>query len=282
MPETTIPSSTSAQASVDKSASSITSAAYSGAALEWLNAQPAPPMRADLCALSDDIAIRVIHELLDNRLFELPVQANPPAGDWINHFYFEARNREKVFGSKNLGIGYPFLMTKLGGQEVAAPLFVWQISLEPSQQHADQWQVVRNDTHAVQPNYPFFHLLDALHQTDFSQKAQQLIEGKRVNVNAFSELCEAVRQQLALVEDGLPLSIQPFERWEGERASGRLLWSAVAGIFPSLPRTQVTQPPLVAPDLPADAASWAHSFTLLPQKKWVITHSCYQQQFIVY
>lgn len=264
MPETTIPASTSAQSSVDKSASSITSAAYSGAALEWLNAQPAPPMRADLCALSDDIAIRVIHELLDNRLFELPVQANPPAGDWINHFYFEARNREKVFGSKNLGIGYPILMTKLGGQEVAAPLFVWQVSLEPSQQHADQWQVVRNDTHAVQPNYPFFHLLDALYQTDFSQKAQQLIDGKRLNVNAFSELCEAVRQQLGLVEDGLPLSIQPFERWEGERGSGRLLWSAVAGIFPSLPRTQVTQPPAVAPDLPVDSASWNHSFTLLP------------------
>jgi hypothetical protein len=252
MPETTIPS------------ASITSAAYSGAALEWLNAQPAPPLRADLSALGDDLAIRVVHELLDNRPFDLPLQANPPAGDWINHFYFEARNREKVFGTKNLGIGYPFLMAKLGGQEVAAPLFVWQVSLEPSQQNADHWQLQRNENHMVQPNFPFFHLLDALYQTEFSKTAQLVVDGKQIDVKAFSDLCEAIRQHLGLVEDGLPLSIQPFERWEGERSSGRMLWSAVAGIFPSLPRTQVTQPPLVAPDLPADAASWAHSFTMLP------------------
>jgi hypothetical protein len=252
MPETTIPT------------ASITSSAYSGAALEWLNAQPAPPMRADLCALSDDLAIRVVHELLNNRTFDFPLQANPPAGDWINHFYFEARNREKVFGTKNLAIGYPFLIAKIGGQEVAAPLFVWQIALEPSQQNADNWQIQRNDIHTVQPNFPFFHLLDALYDSDFSKTAQLIADGKRLQVTAFAELCEAVRQRLDLVEDGLPLSIQPFKRWEGERSSGRLLWSAVAGIFPSLPRTQMTQPLFVAPDLPDDESSWAHSFTLLP------------------
>lgn len=261
MPETIIPTPPSANGPADKS---LTSAAYSGAALEWLNAQPAPPMRADLCALSDDLAIRLIHELLDNRPFDLPVQANPPAGDWINHFYFEARNREKVFGTKNLGIGYPFLIAKIGGQEVSAPLFVWQVSLEPSQQHADQWQVQRGEQHSLTPNYPFFHLLDALYHSDFSQTAQRMVEGKRISVEAFGNLCEAVRQRLGLAEDGLPLSIQPFERWEGERGSGRLLWSAVAGIFPTLPRTQVTQPPSVAPNLPSDSGAWAHSFTLLP------------------
>lgn len=245
-------------------ASNMSSAAYSGAAMEWLNAQPAPPMRADLCALSNDLAIRLVHELLDNRAFDLPLQANPPAGDWINHFYFEARNRERVFGSKNLRIGYPFVLAKLGGQEVAAPLFLWQISLEPSQQHADHWQIQRNELHSLQPNYPFFHLLDALYQSDFSKLAHLAVEGNSINVKIFSQLCESVRQQLSLVEDGLPLSIQPFERWEGERSSGRMLWAAIAGIFPSLPRTQVTQPPAVASDLPVDASGWNHSFTMLP------------------
>lgn len=242
----------------------LSSTAYSGAAMEWLNAQPAPPIRADLSALSNELAIRLIHELLDNRPFDLPLQVNPPAGDWVNHFYFEARNREKVFGSKNLRIGYPFVLAKLGGQEVAAPLFLWQIGLEPSQQHADHWQVQRNERHGIQPNYPFFHLLDALYNTTFSEKAQSIVAGNKVNMNGLGDLCESVRQQLALLEDGLPLSIQPFERWEGERSSGRLLWSAVAGIFPSLPRTQATQPPSTLPELPLDAAPWGHSFTMLP------------------
>jgi hypothetical protein len=248
-------------------APSVSSAAYSDAALEWLNALPAPPVKADLSALSDDFAIRCVHDLVDNRLFDLPISTNHPAGDWLNHFYFEARNREKVFGTKNLGIGYPFVLARVGGQDVAAPLFVWQVSLEPSQQHADHWQVQRNETHAVLPNYPFFHLVDALHDTDYSARARRIAEDKGLNSNAFGEICESIRKLLGSVEDGLPLSIQPFapsEDWPHHIAEGRLCWSAVAGIFPTLPRTVVTQPPVVAPNLPADATQWAHSSTLLP------------------
>jgi hypothetical protein len=252
MPETNIPT------------ANTHSSAYSGAALEWLNAQPSPPTRADLSAVSPDLAIRLIHELLDNRPFELPVQPSHPASDWVNHFYFEARNREKVFGSKNLYVGYPFVIARLGGQEVCAPLFLWQVSLEPSQQHADNWSVQRGQAFRVQPNYPFFHLLDALNHSNFSEKAESAASGNKLDVARFGEVCEAVRQRLGIAEDGLPLSIQPFERWEGERCSSRLLWAAVMGIFPSLPRTLVTQPPSVAPNLPAESAEWAHSFTLLP------------------
>ena len=50
-----------------------TSAAYSGAALEWLNARPQPPVRSDLCALNDSFAIQCIHELIDNRSFDLVI-----------------------------------------------------------------------------------------------------------------------------------------------------------------------------------------------------------------
>lgn len=244
---------------------SVTSAAYSGAALEWLNAQPVPPARADLCALGDDFAIRAIHELANGRLIDLPIMVNHPASDWLNHFYFEARNREKVFGAKNLGIGYPFVIGRIGGQEIAAPLFVWQISLEPSQQHADHWKVQRAETHGLQPNYPFFHLTDALFDKDFSKRAQKLVEDNNLTTNALREICEDIRALLGLSEEGLPLSIQPFPASDNAMAGeSRLCWSAVAGIFPTLPRTTVTQPPAVAPDLPADSGAWGHRFTLLP------------------
>jgi len=254
MSETTIPVNTS-----------ITSAAYSGAALEWLTALPAPPTKADLCALGDDFAIRAIHELVDGRMLDLPIVANHPAGDWLNHFYFEARNREKVFGTKNLGIGYPFVVGRVGGQELSAPLFVWQISLEPSQQHADNWVAHRNESHALQPNYPFFHLVDALYNTNFSEAARSLAENKQMTTNAFGAFCERIKVQLGLEEEGLSLSIQPFQTGDdNQNGESRLCWSAVAGIFPTLPRTTVTQPPSVAPDLPADSGNWGHSFSMLP------------------
>jgi len=244
-----------------------TSAAYSGAALEWLDARPQPPVKADLCALNDSFAIQCIHELIDNRSFDLVIQANHPAGDWLNHLYFETRNREKVFGTKNLGIGYPFVLARVGGQEVAAPLFIWQVTLEPDQQQADFWHVQRNPALGIVPNYPLFHLLDALYGTELSIRAQQITESKTLATSAFGELSDSVRLLLNLVEDGLPLSIQPFpqpDEIEPHIAEGRLCWSAVAGIFPSLPRTTVTQPPVVAPDLPADSKAWTHSFSLLP------------------
>lgn len=244
---------------------SVSSAAYSGAALEWLNAQPAPPAIADLSTLGDDFAIKAIHELLDGRLLDLPIVANHPAGDWLNHFYFEARNREKVFGTKNLGIGYPFVIGRVGGQEVAAPLFVWQISLEPSQQHADNWVAQRTESHALMPNYPFFHLVDALYDTDYSDKAQQLADGKKMTTATFGAFCERIREKLELEEEGLSLSIQPFQSDDNAMTGeNRLSWSAVAGIFPTLPRTTVTQPPSFAPDLPADSGAWGHSFSMLP------------------
>lgn len=254
-------------ASMTAEIKSVAAPSYSGEALEWLSALPNEPVKADLTAIDADLAIRCVHELVEGRKFDLTIQANFPAGEWLNHFYFEARNREKVFGTKNLGIGYPFVMTKLGGYDVAAPLFVWQFSLEPHSQHVDQWSVIRGEGNFVVPNYPFFHLLDALNGTDFSRRAQQLAENKSLNSKTFDDLCEGIRLMLGLVEDGLPLSIQPFPSNGATKAiitEGRLMWSAVAGIFPTLPRTVVTTPPTVAPDLPADGADWKHTFTMLP------------------
>jgi len=258
MPETAMPAS---------STSTSNFAAYSGAALEWLFALPNVPVRADLCALEEQFAIPCIHELVENHAFDLPVHANHPAGDWFNHFYFEARNREKVFGTKNLGIGYPFVIARLGGTEVAAPLFVWQFALEPHAQHVDQWSVQRTEHHIVQPNYPFFHLVDELHGTDFSTRAQQMAHDRTLNSRSLGELCEGIRLMLGLVEDGLPMSVQPAPNADevpALLAEGCLRWSAVAGIFPTLPRTIITQPPTVAPDLPAEGAEWRHPFTMLP------------------
>ncbi len=245
-----------------------TAPAYSPEALAWLQNLPAGLDRTDLFTLNDDdFAIRCIREMVENRSFELPIAAQHSAAAWFNHFYFEARNREKVFGTKNLGIGYPFILARTGGYEVAAPLFIWQFQLEPHAQHTDNWTVQRTEVHPIQPNYPLFHLIDALNGTDFSHRAQQLTEERNLNTRSLGEICEGVRLLLGAVEDGLPFSVQPCPAGlEAEQfiAQGRLCWSAVMGLYPTLPRTTITQPPVVAPNLPAESDDWRHSFTLLP------------------
>ncbi len=240
---------------------------YSDDARSWLQTLPGNLDRTDLFALNDDdFAIKCTHELLNSQRFDLPVQASHGASQYLNHFYFESRNREKVFGTKNLGIGYPLVIAKIGGYDLSAPLFIWQIYLEPHAQHPDQWAVQKTESQFIIPNYPLFHLIDALHGTDFSKRARQLAEAGNLNARSLAELADAVRLLLHLSEDGLPLSVQPCPadaEFDHAMTEGHLRWSAVAGIFPTLPRTTVTQAPVVAPDLPADL-QWSHSLTLLP------------------
>lgn len=237
---------------------------YSGAALSWLNAAPVAPDLADIFTLdAEEFAIKCIRELSENRPFELAINAHHPAADWFNHFYFEARNREKVFGTKNLGIGYPFLQGRLGGQELFAPLFVWQVQLEPHAQHPDNWLLQRTENQFVLPNYPLFHLLDTLHGSNFSSRARNLAESRNLTASNLADLAEGVRNLLNWSDAGLPLSVQPCPE-KDEFSRGNLRWSAVFGIFPTLPQTTLTEPPIIAPDLPAHDLDWKHSLTLLP------------------
>jgi hypothetical protein len=240
---------------------------YSGAALSWLQALPGGPDLVDPFHLDDeDFAVRSVGALCSGRRFDLPLQNRQEAGRVLQHFYFESRNREKVFGTKNLGLGYPFLLKKLGEFEVCAPLFVWQLQLEADAKHSDRWQVLFPESAVIFPNYPLFHLIDRLHQTDFSAQARQITERGSLNGNTLATFCERIGKLLQLSEDDLPLSIQPFPEKSETTAQierGSLRWSALLGIFSSLPKTTSTQAPVVAAQLPA-MLEWRHTLSQLP------------------
>jgi len=239
---------------------------YSGKALNWLKTLPSSLDRADLFALNDgDFAIKCVRELLEKPRFELLMEATHPASLWVNHFFFESRNLEKVFGTRNLGVGYPMVLANLGGYELSAPLFVWQIQLEPHAQHPDQWNVQRTDAQFVHPNYPLFHLLDTLRGTDLANRAQKLAEGGFIDTKALAELTDGVRMALNLTEEGLAFGVQPcpsIDELAHTQSEGQLRWSAVAGIFPTLPRTTVTQAPVIDPNHP-NGLEWQHGLSLL-------------------
>ena len=134
-------------------------------------------------------------------------------------------------------------------------MFLWQIQLEPHAQHPDEWSVQKTENQFIIPNYPLFHLIDTLKGTGFTKRARTLAESGSIDPEALTQLARAVSETLQLEEDGLPLSVQPCpdkEALEARIESGQLRWSAVAGIFPTLPRTTVTEAPVVAPELPAE------------------------------
>ena len=239
---------------------------YSGAALAWLQAIPASPDLADPFSLDEeDFAIRCIREIVSNNPFDLGLKAPHEANRKLHHLYFESRNREKVFGTKNLGIGYPFILAELGGHELAAPLFIRQVQLEPHEKNPDQWKFQHTNQNLIFPNYPLFHLLDFHSKSNFSEKARQMAESKNLDATALQSFAEEIRKKLELTEDGLSLSVQPFPTMPELPAliqEGRLRWSALAGIYPTLPKTTITEAPILSGNLPAEL-DWRHPFTQL-------------------
>ncbi len=239
-----------------------------GAPLAWLQASPGTDNMADLFDLNDDdFAVKCIRTIMEGKPFEMPLSVQHlEAGERFAHFYFESRNLERVFGTKNLCVGYPMVLAQMGGVQVTAPLFIWQIQLEPHATNSDNWIVQRNENHAVQPNYPLFHLIDSVTGAELLSKAQQLAEGKQVTNRTLAEIADAVRLLAHAQEEGLPLSVQPLPKGtEAEYATltGRLCWSAVMGIFPTLPKSTRTTAPIVIPDLAADP-DWHSELSLLP------------------
>ncbi|MCS6928238.1 MAG: hypothetical protein NZM43_01965 [Saprospiraceae bacterium] len=241
---------------------------YSTEALSWLKTLPSSLDRVDLFALNNqDFAVRFLRALFEGPHVELEVETMHPSSLWFNHFYFEARNREKVFGTRNLGVGYPVAFFKVDEVALSAPLFVWQFLLEPHAQHPDRWIVQRTPMQRIIPNYPLFHLVDQLYDTRFSQRARSLIEGSFLKPASLSAFVETFQKQLALSEEGLPLSILPnpdINQLANIQAAGQLRWSAVAGIFPTLARTITAgEAPSVNPRQES-GLTWEHPFCPMP------------------
>lgn len=243
--------------------------AFNDEALNWLNILLNRSNRADLSTLDaeQELAIRCVNALVSGKVVDLEFDARFPANERVLHCYFESRNQERVFGDQTLGIAYPVVSAQVAGRQLVAPLFVWQIQLEPDFLHVDRWRILRNDSHELRPNYPLFHLLDLHFQIDYTQRARALSEGRHISSADLSAFCADIRKLLGLSEEGLPMSVSPLLIDETGRQDGLhqplLIWSAIFGVFPNLPRTTVTTPPVVAPYLEAEF-DLKHTFTLMP------------------
>lgn len=183
--------------------------AFNEEALNWLNILQDKANRADLSTLDaeQELGIRCINALVGGKDFDLEFNAHFPASERTLHCYFESRNQERIFGEQTLGIAYPIVSAQIVGRQLVAPLFVWQVQLEPDFMHTDRWRILRHETHELKPNYPLFHLIDIHHKTDYTRRAWELSAEKNISPSILTTFCADIRSQLGLSEDGLPLSV---------------------------------------------------------------------------
>ena len=180
-------------------------------ALSWLHSKPAAPDRTDIFNLNEDnFGLKSVRNCVENKTFEMEVGFHFPATEWINHFYFEAKNNEKVFGLQHLGVGFPYLMKSIDSFDVCAPLFFWELHLEPHAQEVDKWIISRSEKHSIRPNFPLFHLIDFKYQTDYYRQVKNLCENRTLNIDTLTEITSGLCLLLQLEEQGLSLSNTPF------------------------------------------------------------------------
>jgi hypothetical protein len=121
--------------------------------------------------------------------------------------------------------------------------------LEPNQHHTDNWQITRQVSQPITPNYPLFHLLDSISGSDFTSKARNFAENEWYNTQAFVSFCELISNTFSLFADGLPLGIEPFPDEESLLSGQNMLsWSAITRYLSYLPRTIAGEAPTTIPD----------------------------------
>ncbi|HRF42465.1 MAG TPA: hypothetical protein PK198_26930, partial [Saprospiraceae bacterium] len=71
--------------------------------------------------------------LFRSRSLHTTVEAQD-SNEWaLRHLFFEARNRERLGGSKSLVFGFPlFAVRDEQGRPASQPLFFWNINMEAS------------------------------------------------------------------------------------------------------------------------------------------------------
>lgn len=219
--------------------------ALAGLQIEWLQTMPAGPDLADIFELNEDsFPFKIIREILAGKPFSLPVEAHFPTSQWLNHFNWESKNRERVFGQKTFGFGYPYVffnVKKDGSLPVAAPLFFWQLSIESDPFKPDNWTLQRTDNQYVVPNFPLLNLIKKELEIDLVEQAQNLADsvltGEKLGAFA-AQVCDV----FGLTDGGLPLGLIPFPEAEATESMvkhGVLQWSGVIGILPASSRRTV-------------------------------------------
>lgn len=182
-----------------------------------------------------------LHQLLENKQLDIEASVTFQASDKVRHLYFEGRNSEKTEGKKVLGFGYPMVITADKDNLIAAPMLIWQISLEPHSQRVNSWTFRHNDTHKITVNHFLLNYLKERHQLDFSDILLPMARHKSVTQRLLTEVCEGLAAKLDTEFTGKRPVVIPapgIEEIDEVAQKGSLAWTGILGVFP--PQTLIS------------------------------------------
>ncbi len=193
--------------------------------------------RADLFSLDqrgESFAEKLINDLLGGYL-NIQTNASSLATDKLRHLYFESKNIERTQGPKTFGLGYPLFIETFENDLIIAPLFIWHLHIEPSQNLVNSWIFKHEEKNIITPNYRLIQHLETNHQLDLTERFEELGLGKKITLKNLQSFCQELASKTGVENKLIPGNIAPspgIDEIGVLSARGTILWSGILGLFP--------------------------------------------------
>lgn len=231
----------------------------------YLNALPLKPSLLDVTQLDqkeDDFAAHWLQQLFQQEQSPFQVYPGFSVGEQLQHIYFSARNYERVKGLSISGLGYPLLLWSQGDEPIAAPLFIWQMSIAPAQTAIGSWVIASREERVI-PNPVLIDFLATHYGVDIAPTLTKAIQNSRITPQALVSCCNEIAEKLGVENSNQSIAIEPCPNGDALEkliTQGTIQWSGVAGIFqPYFSETAKTATTTLSKG-PKDG----HDFGLLP------------------
>ncbi|MCB0593076.1 MAG: hypothetical protein H6557_32710 [Lewinellaceae bacterium] len=205
---------------------------------EWRifrNALPLHSQRIDITHLEGDFAYSLIENLLQGRAFEMTTAPPFSIAQELQSLYFESRASERVRGNQPFGLGFPLFLAKDSqGETIAAPIFLWNLSIEPSPRHIGRWLISRKPFQKLVFNRFLAAYWDQSAGTALTADFEAALASGNMDARLLARLCNDAVEKLGMDSPGQGIAVSPTPTVE---ELGRLLeqpciqWSGVLGLY---------------------------------------------------
>lgn len=202
------------------------------------NALPFYLDRADLSTLAEDsdtFAQSFLKKLLEEDEMLLQFDSSNIAIEKIRHIYFESKNLARTIGAKTFGFGYPLMIDTLDGELMVAPLFIWQLTIEPAQTKPNAWVTRFDKNHPILPNHKIAKYIKEKFDIDYTESYAAALKGDGLNeksLHSFSkELADRFHFEFHQEEGGV-LAAPGIDDIGVYTEQGAIHCSGVMGIYP--------------------------------------------------
>lgn len=227
--------------------------------------------RLDLCQLSRDeeiFAENFLNDLLRQQEVERELEPPYATDTQLQHIFFEARNRERIGGAKTIGLGFPLLALTKEGEQLLAPLFIWQMRLEPMANKFGLWLIRHAKEQKITVNAELVQLLKDRFGLNVADEWEKLAAHKQLTKKKLQDIAHQLNATIGadgLQEDWKMEAALDLEQVSTGSIDAGVHWTGILSLYPpALPTAVLNTYRLEETLAPQLMEKVGHEFGLFP------------------